>query len=296
VLAVPEIVVWHQRMEAAMSDHEYGRFDLWQDSAATDLAQARELAALLELRAGDPDQMAARTAYLDLLGVAAGMRVLDVGCGSGAVTREVARRVRPAGSVVGLDPSPALLAVAAELVERDGLTEAVDLRLGDARSLPFPDAEFDVVLAVTTLAHMPQPEQAIPELARVTRPGGRVGIFDLDGDGVILAHPDRELTRRIIAAAADHLIVNSWLARRLPGLLAQAGLEAIGVRAFTPVERDPAGFAATMAERRAAIAVQAGAITEDEQQRWLTGLHAEQAAGRFLGGQTHLFVWGTRPR
>jgi hypothetical protein len=111
------------------------------------------------------------------------------------------------------------------------------------------------------------------------------GDLRLDADGVILAHLDRAQTRRIIAAAADHLIVNGWLARRLPAVLAEAGLEAIGVRAFTPVERDPAGFAAKMAERRAAIARQAGAITEDEQQCWLAALHAEQTAGRFLGAR-----------
>jgi hypothetical protein len=53
-----------------------------------------------------------------------------------------------------------------------------------------------------------------PELARVARPGGRVGIFDLDGDGVVLAHPDRALTRRIVAASAGHLIVDGWLVRQ----------------------------------------------------------------------------------
>jgi SAM-dependent methyltransferase len=242
-----------------------------------------------------PDQAAARAAYLDLLGVAAGARVLDVGCGSGAVTREVARRVGPTGRAVGLDPSPHFLAIARELARRDGLDERVELRLGDARQLPFADREFDVALAATTLAHTPDAERAVPELTRVVRPGGRVGIFDLDGDGVLLAHPDRALTRRIVAASSDHLLVDGWLARRLPSLLTAAGLEDVGVRAFTPLERDPAGFAARLAERRAAVARQAGAISPDEQRAWLDALHAEQTAGRFLGGQTHLFVWGTRP-
>jgi ubiquinone/menaquinone biosynthesis C-methylase UbiE len=176
-----------------------------------------------------------------------------------------------------------------------GLHDTVELRLGDARALPFVDAEFDVVLAVTTLAHMPEAEKGLLELVRVVRPTGRVGIFDLDGDGVILAHPDRALTRRIVAASADHLLVNGWLGRRLPALLTEAGLTSVGVRAFTPVERDPAGFYAKLAERRAAVAVQAGAITENEERGWLAALRAEQAAGRFLAGQTHLFVWGIRP-
>jgi ubiquinone/menaquinone biosynthesis C-methylase UbiE len=278
-----------------MPDHDYGRFDLWRDSAEADLARVRELAGLLELRAQDPDQVAARATYLDLLGVAPGSHVLDVGCGSGAVTRDLARRVGPTGRVVGLDPSPGFLTVARELVERDGLADTVELRLGDARALPVPDREFDVALAVTALAHTPQAERAIPELTRVVRPGGRVGIFDLDGDGVILAHPDRALTRRIVAASSDHLIVNAWLARQLPALLAAVGLQGIGVRAFTPIERDPTGFYARLAERRALVALEAGTISEDEHRRWLDALHAEQVAGRFLGGQTHLFVWGTRP-
>ncbi|MGH7388962.1 MAG: methyltransferase domain-containing protein [Candidatus Rokuibacteriota bacterium] len=277
-----------------MADQVYGRLDLWRDSAAADPEHARELAALLELRARDPEQVTARAAYLALVGVAAGARVLDVGCGSGAVTREIARRVRPGGRVVGLDPSPGFLGVATDLVDREGLADTVELRLGDARTLPFADAEFDVVLAVTALAHTPEAERALPELVRVVRPGGRVGIFDLDGDGFVLAHPDRALTRRIVAASTDHLIVNGWLARQLPALLADLGLEQVGVRAFTPIERDPAGFHARLAERRATVAAQVGAITDEERRGWLSALQAGQAAGRFLGGQTHLFVWGTR--
>jgi ubiquinone/menaquinone biosynthesis C-methylase UbiE len=278
-----------------MRDFNDGCHDLWRDSAAADPNQARELARLLELRASNAEQIAVRAAYLDVLGVTAGMHVLDVGCGTGAVTRDVARRVGTTGRVVGLDPSPALLAIAAELVARDGLAATVDLCEGDARAIPSPDTAFVVALAVTTLAHVPDAEHAIPELVRVTRPGGRVGIFDLDGDGVILAHPDRALTRRIVAAAADHLIVNGWLARQLPRLLSKVGLIEIGVRAYTLVERDPAGFAAQMAERRAAVALQAGAITAGEHQRWLIALHELQDGGQFLAGQTHLFAWGTKP-
>jgi hypothetical protein len=60
-----------------MADAGYGRFDLWRDSAKADPVQARELAALLELRASDPDQERTRKAHLELVGVAPGCRVLS---------------------------------------------------------------------------------------------------------------------------------------------------------------------------------------------------------------------------
>ncbi len=276
---------------------EYGRFDLFiaQDIAQADLDKVQELAARLERRARAADEVAARAAYLDLLGLEPGQRVLDVGCGTGVVTRDVARRIAPHGRAIGLDPGPGFLTIARDLAEREGLGALVEFREGDALVLPFHDAEFDAVLAATVLSHIPDGERAVPEMVRVVRRGGRVGIFDLDTDSLILAHPDRALTRRIVAAHSDHGVTNGWLGRRLPGLLTGAGLHEVQVRAFTPLEQDPTGFYAGTAERAAELAAQIGAITDAERHRWLETLRAEQAAGRFLAGRTHLFVWGRRP-
>ena len=278
-----------------MARPAYGQFDPFPGIAAGEAAGVRELAASLERRARDPQQAAIRAAALDLLGIAPGERALDAGCGSGPLARALARRVGPAGRVVGLDPSPAFLAVARELAAGEGLAARVAFLGGDARALPFPDAAFDVALADTVLAHIPGGERALAELARVVRPGGRVGVYDNDSDSAFLAHPDRALTRRIVAAYADHAVVDSWFGRRAAGLLAAAGLEEIGVRAFTVVERDPAGWYAQLAVWRAETAVRAGAVTRGEAERWLGELRAEQAAGRHLAGQTGLFTWGRRP-
>ena len=61
------------------------------------------------------------------------------------------------------------------------------------------------------------------------------------------------------------------------------------------MERDPTGFFANQAPMRANAAVLAGVISEEERERWLADLRAEQAANRFLIGQIHLFIWGRRP-
>jgi len=134
---------------------EYGRQSLWRDTASADAATARDLARRLELRAKVQDEVDARRAYLDLLGGSAGERALDVGCGSGVVTRELARRVGAQGRAVGVDVSPSLLAVARELAREQGLGNRVEFCEGSALGTPFPDASFDVVVCVTVLSHVP---------------------------------------------------------------------------------------------------------------------------------------------
>jgi SAM-dependent methyltransferase len=271
--------------------------DPWNESTITaaEEARVRDQAQLLELRGQGDDQAAIREAYLDLLGVAPGEHVLDLGCGTGVVARATARRVGPNGRVVALDPSEVLLVVGREIAEREGLLDRIEFRTGDARELPFPEATFDVVLAITALSHTTDAERTLPELLRVARPGGRIGIFDIDNPSWIIAHPDRELTRRI-GVVASMIPIDAWLGRRLPGLLEAAGVEDVRVRAFTPIERDPSGFYAKQAEIWATAAGASGAITQEERESWVSALHAEQAANRFLAGLTHLFIWGRRPQ
>src|SRR5262249_56284583 len=96
-----------------------------------------------------------------------------------------------------------------------------------ALQLPFPESTVDAVVCVTVLSHVPRGEAAIPELVRVLRSGGRLGIFDFDSDMTTFSHSDRALTRRIIAAASDATAVNGWLVRQLPLLFQPAASLAI---------------------------------------------------------------------
>jgi SAM-dependent methyltransferase len=105
-----------------MTGSDYGDLSLFRDPARLAGERARELALQnLEARGRSPDEVAVRAEYLDLLGVRPGHRVLDVGRGSGVVTRDVARRVSPSGQAVGVDPSATFLAIARDLARAEGL-------------------------------------------------------------------------------------------------------------------------------------------------------------------------------
>jgi SAM-dependent methyltransferase len=99
-------------------------------------------------------------------------RALDVGTGAGALALALAPLVR---EVIGVDRVPELLLQARKRAADSGNVEFVE---ADATALPFPDASFDLVGTMRTLHHVPRPELVIAELARVTRPGGRVLVVD----------------------------------------------------------------------------------------------------------------------
>ena len=105
-----------------------------------------------------------------------GLDLLDVGCGPGTITVDLAARVAP-GWVVGLDLSPEPLAEARAAAERAGVD--VSFQVGDVYALEAPDDSFDVVHAHQVLQHLTDPIAALREMARVCRPGGRVAILEL---------------------------------------------------------------------------------------------------------------------
>ena len=113
-------------------------------------------------------------ALLDAAGIKPGSRVLDVGCGTGSVTRAAARRAT-SGTALGVDLSAAMLAVARDRAARAGLANIAFAR-ADAQVHPFPDGGFDVVLSRTGASFFGDPHAAYANLARATAPGGRLAL------------------------------------------------------------------------------------------------------------------------
>ncbi|MBV9965579.1 MAG: class I SAM-dependent methyltransferase [Alphaproteobacteria bacterium] len=112
---------------------------------------------------------------VELAGLRPGMRVLDVGCGSGASALPAAERVGPEGRVLGVDLAERLLAIARHKAEVRGLGNA-RFETGDMTSLGLPDAEFDAVICVFAIFFVPDMARQVAELWRMVRPGGKLAI------------------------------------------------------------------------------------------------------------------------
>ena len=113
-----------------------------------------------------------RAAALARAGVTTGMRVLDVGSGTGLLAREVQRLVGPMGTVVGVDPS-------AQMMTAGRSHLAIPLVQAVGECLPFPDAHFDFLTMGYALRHVPDLGQAFGEYRRVLKPGGRVLLLEI---------------------------------------------------------------------------------------------------------------------
>jgi len=107
-----------------------------------------------------------------------GQTVLDLATGTADLALQIVQQ-EPSTRVVGVDPSPGMLAIATQKVRAAGLATQVDLRPGDAQHLEFTDHTFDGITMGFGIRNVPDQPRALREMARVTRPGGRVAILEL---------------------------------------------------------------------------------------------------------------------
>lgn len=169
--------------------------------------------------------------------VAPGQTVLDVACGTGVLAREALKRVRPGGSVVGLDRNEGMLAVA----RREA--PSVEWRLGEAQSLPFADGRFDAVVSQFGLMFFDDRVMALKEMWRVLRPGGRLAVAVWDaldrtpGYAAMTALLQRLFGDRIAdALRAPYVLGDEGVLR---SLFAEAGMADAHVRTEDGTARFP---------------------------------------------------------
>ncbi len=178
------------------------------------------IAAALEVRAADPSMLPVIDAYLGLLTVPQGGRIVDIGSGTGGVTRRIADRF-PHAAVLGLEPSAALVDKARALAgDRSNLSFSV----GEGAALGLDDGSVEVAILHTVLSHVSDPAPLIAEAARILRPGGVLVICDADFSKMTLAIAPGDPLGSCAEAFVSGSVTDPWLTGKLKRMAKQAGL------------------------------------------------------------------------
>ena len=221
------------------------------------------------------------------LNLAAGDRVLDLGCGIGGATFPLAKVTGPTGLAAGVDISPTFIEIAAG---RAAGRSDVEFRVGDACAIPYPDGFFDVARTERVFIYLPNRLGAIHEMKRVVKPGGRVCLIDTELDCMAIYSKKPELTRKLTSIVAATM-PNPNSARELPALAREAGLKDIVIETFAVTS--PHEFMLRAIGGALTKAAEDGIVPRSEVEEWLGEQASLQASGDFLQIWLLVLVSGT---
>ncbi|WP_394841514.1 methyltransferase domain-containing protein [Pendulispora brunnea] len=244
----------------------------------------------LDARRAIGDELLVKRTIIDLLELENGHRVLDVGCGAGVDTCEVAATVSPNGKVTGLDRSAAMVAEARKRATSLGLS--VDFVEGDAQSLPFDDASFERCRIERVLVHVPDPRLVVREMVRVTRPGGIVVASEVEVEMCFLNSTNEDLARRIPQSLADGL-PSGRAPRRVQRYFIESGLR--DVRLVPRVVMNTVAFMKLALGTRIQHLVASRQATSDEVEAFWDELDEAERNGCLCSGIVCLTVAGRKP-
>ncbi len=253
-------------------------------------AMAELLITTLAAMAGHPEIRRVRRVAREALRPAPGQRLLDAGSGGGDVARRLAAEVGPDGEVVALDYS----AVTVEAARRRHDGSAVRYRTGDVSALDMPDDAFDGVWCERVLQHVADPDTAIAEFVRVTRPGGRVCLVDTDWESLAFDGVPPAQARAVVARMAGQITEQrSDMGRTLRRRLVRAGLREVVATPLTLCFDTPESAAVVLPMVNRAVPADAGMWPAGVRDDWLAEVDRAGARGEFLAVLTIWVVVGT---
>lgn len=230
---------------------------------------------------------------LELADLQDGLTVLDAGCGIGLDAIQMARKVGRTGHVFGIDNSREMIATARS--NAAGLELPLTFLTGSLYQLEFQADFFDRCRSDKTFQHLSDPQAALRELIRVTKPGGKIIIADPDHDSVIIDTPFAELNQRFVRFRSGHM-PQGGIAHQLYGICRDLGLLDVHVEPLTHVYTD-------YEERKITapyldeiwIARENGAVTREEAEAWSGWLQKAIEDNRFMCMQTYVITTAVKP-
>jgi ubiquinone/menaquinone biosynthesis C-methylase UbiE len=228
-----------------------------------------------------PERRESTRRAVELLELREGDHALDVGCGCGEGLHELVRVVGRTGRVVGVDSSTSMIeAAGARIAATDG---PIDLVEASAYALPFANGSFAGCTTGRLLQHLDRPDDAVREMIRVTRSGGRLSIADVDWGTCTVDASDQRLTEKILPLLYRS-IRSPRIGRQLHAMLNELGLLDVHVtpRAVVQYDLSNARELFWFDFRSLVQAVADGVVTEGEARAWIADLEKRDRTGRFF--------------
>lgn len=221
---------------------------------------------LLEIAYQGGDVSRRRRMAFDALHLSEGDVIVDIGCGNGLLTEEIARAIGASGRVIGIDPSADMRAPAAD---RCAAFPSVQIKDGLADVLPLQDGEADKAVAVQVLEYLSDIPAAIREAHRVLKTGGRFVAVDTGCKTLDWFSEDEDRMRRV-QDAWDHHYIEPRVAAHWPRFARDAGFDAVEVEPFTfcDVTLRPDGIAFMLLHLMSRYAVENGHMSAQETKAW----------------------------
>jgi ubiquinone/menaquinone biosynthesis C-methylase UbiE len=264
-------------------EHQMASVDVYRITDQLDDATLDVIVTRLETRARQPRFIAMMNDYFDAMKVESAAAVLDLGSGTAAAARAIARRKGFGGRVTAIDVSPYLTAAAKRLAEEEGLAAVIDFGTGDSQCLHLADASFDAAVAHTLLSHVQDPMAVLRELARVVKPGGHIGIFDGDYASLTFGNDDAAKGKTDDETLIDAIVTQPRMMRQMPQMLREAGLALTAWFSYVVADIGKADFWAPAIPLFLRLLPKAGAMTEREAQAWADALTDRSARDVFFG-------------
>ena len=233
----------------------------------------------LEARAQMPKFTEIRESYFAKIGLPLTGRILELGCGTGAVCRAIASRPGFVGTVVGSDLSAKLIEAAKDIVAKSGLKN-IEYYQADGQGGDAPDGQYDLVLAHTVISHVADPAAFLREAIRLARPGGQIILHDGDYASYAFDTNTPELDLRmpgLISPAANKNVM-----REIPRLLRHSGVEITHAIGDVVLEIGTGEFFPGLAKNYGPIAVRAGGVLQAELDRWIEAMDRALSENTFF--------------
>jgi ubiquinone/menaquinone biosynthesis C-methylase UbiE len=265
--------------------------DVYSRITEIDLQTQERLIDVLETRGKDAQQRRMWEAYLSNIEFPPAAQVLEIGCGTGTVSRILAQWPGVA-RVLGVDPSPVFIAKARSLAQ--GLSH-LSFEQSDGHALTLSDECFDVVVIHQVLSHVLQPDQLIAEALRVLRPKGWLAVFDGDYATATVATAERDPLEACVDAFRTSFVNDPWIVRHLPRRLQAGGFDVQPMRSYGYIEAPEAGYMLTWIERGADVLLQAGHIGTETAAALKAEARRRSTAGTWYGHIAFASILARKP-